>query len=139
MAAAEFNIPVPTAGSITIDQGAPVPFSVTGTTAGTGISNVAGTITIAEPGTYLVNFAVNVSDEGQLVLSVNGAEQAYTTAGNAAPNTPIIGSSIITVAAANTTLSVDNPTSAAGALTINQDPTAGANEIAARVTIVRLA
>jgi hypothetical protein len=68
-------------------------------------------------------FQVSVSEAGQLILTLNGAEVAYTAAGRAASTSQIVGVSLVTTTIINSILTVRNPAANSLALTIT--PLAG--------------
>ena len=68
-------------------------------------------------------FNVGVSEAGQLILTLNGADLAYTVVGRATGTSDIIGISIVTTTEINSLLTVRNPAGNSTALTIT--PLAG--------------
>jgi hypothetical protein len=88
-------------------------------------------------GSYNVTFQVSVTEAGQLILTLDGAELAYTVAGRATGASQIVGSAIVTTTAVNSVLTLRNPTGNTPALTIT--PSAGgAQPVSAHLVIVRL-
>ena len=83
-------------------------------------------------------FNVGVSEAGQLILTLNGADLAYTVVGRATGTSDIIvGLSIITTTAVNSTLTVRNPAGNATALTFT--PLAGGTRpVSAHLVITQL-
>jgi hypothetical protein len=94
----------------------------------------ADTFNLADIGTYRVSFSVPADEPGQLVLSINGSEVAYTVVGRATGTSSIAGESLITTTATNSTLSVLNPLSGIVGLTITTN--AGGNSPAAATLII---
>lgn len=92
------------------------------------------TFNLADIGTYRVAFSVPANEAGQLVLSVNGSEVAYTAVGRATGASSIAGETLITTTVVNSTLSVNNPASGIVALTITTN--AGGNTPAAASLII---
>ena len=92
---------------------------------------ISGNITRIEPssfnlqeiGSYQIMFNVGVSEAGQLILTLNGADLAYTVVGRATGTSDIIGISIVTTTEINSLLTVRNPAGNSTALTIT--PLAG--------------
>lgn len=92
---------------------------------------------LAEKGTYLVTFQVNVDGSGQLVLTLNGQELSYTVVGRGTGTSAIIEITLITTDCKNSVLTVRNPEDNASALTLT--PLAGGTQaISARLVIIRL-
>ena len=80
---------------------------------------------------------VSVTEAGQLVLTLNGQELAYTVVGRAAGTSQIVEMAILTTATANAVLTVRNPAANATALTIT--PLAGgANPVSAHLVITQI-
>ena len=130
-------MPPDNAGPIT--PGADVAFPQNGVIANTDIGRLSDSSFLLSPvGTYLVLFEVSVTEAGQLVLTLNDAELAYTVVGRATGTSQLVGMTILTTAAANSTLTVRNPAANAEALTVT--PTAGGTQpVSAHLTILRLA
>ncbi len=95
------------------------------------------TFIIANPGVYLIAFNVSVTGAGQLVLTLNGNELNYTVVGRTAAGSQIVGIFLVTVTAANSVITVRNPTGSTAALVIT--PTSGGtNPVSAHLVIVQL-
>jgi hypothetical protein len=89
-------------------------------------------------GTYEVLFQVSVTEAGQLDLTINGTEQAYTVVGRATGTTQIVGMVLVTTTVINSLLTVRNPAGNSTALTIT--PLAGgANPVSAHLVITQIA
>jgi len=135
---AEFYALMPGDNSATVAPGTDVQFPQNGPTSGTGIART-GTSTFALPniGTYQVMFQVSVTEAGQLVLTLNGSELAYTVTGRATGTSEIVGISLVTTTLANSQITVRNPLGNSTALTIT--PLAGgAKAVSADVVITQL-
>jgi hypothetical protein len=77
-----------------------------------------------------------VSEAGQLVIALNGVEQAYTVVGRATGTSQISQSCLIQTVAPNSVISVNNPAGEAAALTIT--PLAGGTSpVSAHLMITR--
>ena len=88
-------------------------------------------------GTYQVMFQVSVNEPGQLNLTVNGTNLAYTTVGRATGTSQIVGISLVTTTLANSVLTVRNPAANSTALTIT--PLAGGGEpVSAQLVITQI-
>ena len=130
---------MPPDNAATVAPGADVAFPQNGVIANTDIGRLSDSSFLLSPvGTYLVLFEVSVTEAGQLVLTLNDAELAYTVVGRATGTSQLVGMTILTTAAANSTLTVRNPAANAEALTVT--PTAGGTQpVSAHLTILRLA
>ena len=92
---------------------------------------------LTDIGTYQVLFQVSVTEAGQLVLTLNGAELAYTVVGRATGTSQLVGMALVTTTGANSVLTVRNPEGTAEALTIT--PVAGGTEpVSAHLVITQL-
>ena len=69
-----------------------------GPAGGTGAQGPAGpsSFNLAQIGTYHILFQVSVIEAGQLILTLNGADLAYTVAGRATGASQIVGMAIVT-------------------------------------------
>jgi hypothetical protein len=120
---ADFYALMPPDNAATVAPGTAVQFPQNGPTTGEISRAGAGTFLLPNVGTYCVTFSVPVTQAGQLVLDLNGAELANSVYGRATGTTAIAGATLIQTATINSVLSIDNPSSAAAALTIT--PLAG--------------
>jgi hypothetical protein len=136
---ADFFALMPGDNAATIALGAAVLFPQDGPTLGGGVTRLSsGVFQLANVGTYLVLFQVSVGEAGQLQLSINGVADPNSVAGRATGTSQIVGMSMITTSAPNTTLSVINPAGNSTALTIT--PTAGgASAVSAHIIILQQA
>ena len=107
--------------------------------------NSAGSITRLGPdsfnltdiGAYQVLFQVSVTEAGQLILTLNGEDLAYTVAGRDTGSSQIVGMAIVETTTANSVLTVRNPEGTAAALTIT--PVAGGTRpVSAHLVITQL-
>jgi hypothetical protein len=79
-----------------------------------------------------------VTEPGQLVLTLNSVELAYTVVGRATPTSQIVGMALVQTSVINSILTVRNPASETTALTIT--PIAGGTEpVSAHLVITRIA
>ena len=83
----------------------------------------SSTFNLSAIGTYQVLFQVSVTEAGQLVLTLNGAELAYTVVGRATGTSQIVGMALVQTTVINSILTVRNPAGDSTALTIT--PLAG--------------
>jgi hypothetical protein len=134
---ADFFALMPGDNTATVAVGASVEFPQDGPAFGTITRLTASTFQLPSIGTYEVTFQVSVNEPGQLVVSLNGTQVAYTVVGRATGTTQIVGTAIVTTTSPNEILSIDNPVGNSAALTIT--PLAGgASPVSAHVIIKRL-
>ena len=120
---AEFFALMPPDNAATIAPGTDVDFPQDGPTSGTITRTGPDTFNLAETGTYRVAFNVSVTEAGQLILTLNGADLAYTVTGRATGTSQITGESLVQTTSDNSILTVRNPAGNSTALTIT--PLAG--------------
>jgi uncharacterized protein (TIGR03437 family) len=124
IAFSDFFALMPPDNSATVAPGTDVSFPEVGPTSGSSITSTGpSSFNLSTIGTYQVMFQVSVSEAGQLILTLNGAEVAYTAAGRATSTSQIVGISLVTTTIINSILTVRNPTANSLALTIT--PLAG--------------
>lgn len=135
---ADFYALMPPDNAATVAPGTDVSFPQDGPNSGSGIARTsASSFNLADIGTYQVLFQVSVDEAGQLVLTLNGNELAYTVVGRATGTSQIIGMAIVTTTAINSILTVRNPADNATALTIT--PLAGGTEpVSAHLVIMQI-
>jgi hypothetical protein len=127
---------MPPDNSSTVAAGTDVSFPEDGPTSGTTITSTGpSTFNLAAIGTYLVSFNVPVDEPGQLILTLNGADLAYTVAGRETGTSPIAGESLIQTTVVNSVLTVRNPAGNPNALTIT--PVAGGDRPVSATLIVQ--
>ncbi|MBD0384680.1 collagen-like protein [Paenibacillus sp. WST5] len=121
---ADFFALMPPDNAATVAPNTDVSFPQDGPISGTEITRVnASSFNLATIGTYQVLFQVGVNEPGQLILTLNGADLAYTVVGRAT------GTSQLTVR---------NPAGNAAALTIT--PLAGGTRpVSAHLVITQIA
>lgn len=122
-----------------VAAGEDVEFPRNGPNSETGISRITvDSFGLAAVGTYWVQFQVTAAEAGQLILTLNGEDLAYTVAGRDATNSQIIGTALVTTTEANSVLTVRNPEGTAPALTLT--PSAGGTRpVSAQLMILQLA
>jgi hypothetical protein len=136
----EFYALMPNDNTATVAPGSAISFPQNGPTSGL-ITRSSTTPTsefiIPDIGTYSITWQVSIAEAGQLVLSVNGVEDARTVVGRATGTSQIIGNTLLTTSTLNTTLSLNNPSGNPVALTVN--PVAGGTHaVSASIIIKRL-
>ena len=120
---AEFFALMPPDNAATVAPGTPVSFPQNGPTSGTSVRLGANTFQLPAIGTYRVSFSVSVTEPGQLVIVLNGAQLPYTVYGRATGTSPIAGDALVQTTTVNSVLSINNPAGESTALTIT--PVAG--------------
>lgn len=135
---ADFYALMPPDNAAVVAPGADVSFPENGSIANTNIGRLGDSSFLLSPiGTYLILFEVSVTEAGQLILTLNGAELAYTAVGSASGTSQINGMAIVTTDTVNSTLTLRNPQDNAEALTIT--PLAGGTEpVSAHLIIVQI-
>lgn len=96
----------------------------------------AGSFVLPTAGTYRVAFNVPVTEAGQLILTLDGSDHAYTVAGRATGTSQISGEALVQTTSSNAILTVRNPAGNSTALTIT--PLAGGTRPAAATLVVQL-
>lgn len=126
--------------SATIAAGSSINFPQNGPTSGLitrSSTTPKSKFVIPDIGTYSITWQVSVAEAAQLVLVVNGVEDARTVVGRATGTSQIIGNTLLTTSTLNTVISLNNPTGNPAALTIS--PIAGGTRaVSASLIIKRL-
>ena len=92
---------------------------------------------LSKIGTYQVMFHVSITEAGQLELTLNGNELAYTVTGRATGTAQIVQMAIIETTSVNSILTVRNPADNSTALTIT--PLAGGTDaVSAHLVIIQI-
>ena len=135
---ADFFALMPPDNAATVAVGGNVDFPQDGPTSSTTITRMtASNFQLAAIGTYQVLFQVSVTEAGQLLLTLNGADLAYTVVGRATGTSQIVGMALVTTTSVNSTLTVQNPQGNSTALTIT--PLAGGTRpVAAHLIITQI-
>jgi hypothetical protein len=135
---ADFVAVMPPDNTATIAVGADVEFPVNGPSSATTITRVSpSSFNLAAVGSYLIQFQVSVSEAGQLILTLNGVDVAYTVSGRATGTDQIVGMVIVTTNTPNSVLTVRNPAGNSTALTITPNA-GGTRPVSAHLVIVQL-
>ena len=121
-----------------VAPGTDVSFPQDGPNSGSGIARIGDdSFNLGDIGTYQIFFQVSIDEAGQLVLTLNGDELAYTVVGRATGTSQIIEMAIVTTTTINSVLTVRNPADNAAALTIT--PNAGGTEpVSAHLVIIQI-
>ena len=135
---ADFYALMPPDNTATVAPGTDVDFPQDGPNSGSGIARSGpGAFNLAQIGTYQVLFQVSVTEAGQLILTLNGEDLAYTVAGRATGSSQIVGMAIVETTEINSVLTVRNPEGTAAALTIS--PLAGGTRpVSAHLVITQI-
>ena len=135
---ADFYALMPPDNSATVAPGTDVSFPQDGPTSGSDIARTGpSSFNLAQIGSYKVLFNVGVTEAGQLILTLNGADLDYTVVGRATGTSDIIGMSIVTTTSVNSILTVRNPAGNSTALTIT--PLAGGTRpVSAHLVITQI-
>lgn len=121
---ADFYALMPPDNAATVAPGTDVSFPQDGPNSGSDIFRTGpDSFNLAQIGTYQILFEVSVDEAGQLILTLNGEDLAYTVVGRATGATQIVGMAIVTTTVINSILTVRNPAGNSTALTIT--PLAG--------------
>ncbi len=124
LASADFFALMPADNSATVAPATEVAFPQDGPIFGGIITRInSSEFNLAVIGYYQVLFQVSVTEAGQLVVALNGAELAYTVVGRATGTSQIVGMCLVETSVINSILSIRNPTGNSTALTIT--PLAG--------------
>lgn len=135
---ADFVAVMPPDNAATVAVGADVEFPVNGPSSATTITRISpSSFNLSTIGSYLVQFQVSVDEPGQLVLTLNGVDVAYTVSGRATGTSQIVGTVIITTNVVNSVLTVRNPAGNSTALTITPDA-GGTRPVSAHLVIIQL-
>ena len=129
---------MPPDNAATVAPGTDVSFPQDGPNSGSGIVRSGpDSFNLVEIGTYQVLFQVSVTEAGQLILTLNGEDLAYTVAGRATGTSQIVGMAIVETTVINSVLTVRNPDGTAAALTIT--PLAGGTRpVSAHLVITQI-
>ena len=122
----------------TIAPGSDISFPQNGPTSGSTITRIStSTFNLAAVSTYQVLFQVSVAEAGQLVLTLNGTDLAYTVVGRATGTSQIVEMVLVTTTLPNSILTVRNPSGNPAALSIT--PVAGGSRtVSAHLVITQL-
>lgn len=135
---ANFFALMPPDNAATVAPGSDVSFPQDGPTFGAAISRTGpSNFNLSAIGVYSVQFQVSVTEAGQFILTLNGADLAYTVVGRATGTSQIFGTALVETTAINSILTVRNPAGNPTALTIT--PLAGGTRpVSAHLVIQQL-
>jgi hypothetical protein len=137
-AIAHFFALMPPDNAATVAPGSDIDFPQDGPIIGSDISRIsADAFNLASIGIYRISFQVPVTEGGQLLLTLNGADLAYTVVGRQAGTTQIIEEALVETTTINSLMTVRNPAGNVSSLTIT--PLAGGTRpVSASLIIERL-
>ena len=128
---------MPPDNAATVAVGADVDFPQNGPTTSTGILRAsADSFTLTTPGVYRVTYQVSVTEAGQLILTLDGADLAYTVAGRSTGTGQISLSTLVQTTTTAQVLTVRNPAGNSTALTIT--PLAGGTRPSSATLLIEL-
>ncbi len=136
---ADFFALMPPDNAATVAPGTDVSFPQDGPSSSSGGITRTGpsTFNLSAIGSYQVIFNVSVTEAGQLILTLNGADLAYTVVGRATGTSEIAGMSLVTTTVIDSVLTVRNPAGNSTALTIT--PLAGGTRpVSAHLVITQI-
>lgn len=135
--AAEFYALMPPDNPSTVAVGSAVQFPQDGPSTSSGIARTGpSTFDLAAIGVYRVTFQVPVLESGQLVLTLNSADLAYTVVGRATGTSQITSTALVTTTTSNSILAVVNPAGNSNGLTIT--PLAGGTRPVSATLLIEL-
>jgi hypothetical protein len=128
---------MPSDNAATVAPGTDVSFPQDGPANGTIVRTGPSSFELSEIGTYHILFQVNVDEAGQLILTLNGVDLAYTVVGRATGTSQIVGMAIVETTVIDSILTVRNPAGNSTALTIT--PLAGGTRpVSAHLVIMQI-
>ena len=138
LAFADFFALMPPDNAATVVPGTDVSFPQDGPTSGGSIFRTgSSSFNLSAIGTYQVTFQVSISEEGQLILTLNDADLAYTVVGRATVTDQIVETALVTTTLFDSILTVRNPAGNSTALTIT--PLAGGTRpVSAHLVITQI-
>ncbi|HXH80627.1 hypothetical protein [Nocardioides sp.] len=131
---AEFFALTPPDNANLVAAGADVPFPQNGPSSDTIVRTGTSSFVLPDIGTYRVSVSVPVTERGQLVVVLNGAELDYTVVGHNTGSTTISGDSLVETTVVDSVLTIRNPAENSTALSIT--PFAGGSRPVASTLII---
>ena len=128
---------MPPDNAATVAPGTDVAFPQDGPTLGSSITRTGpSAFDLTAVGVYEVSFNVPVSEAGQLLLTLNGADLAYTVVGRATGTSDIAEQMLVNSTSVDSILTVRNPAGNSTALTIT--PLAGGTRPVSASLVIQL-
>lgn len=135
---ADFYATMPTDNATAITPGTDVAFPQNGVIANTNIGRTSDTeFLLNATGTYFVMWNASISEAGQLVLTANDTELAYTVVGTGDGLDELVGFTIVNTTVP-TTITVRNPANSTTDVTLTANA-GGTDPVSAHLTIVQIA
>ena len=135
---ADFYALMPPDNAATVAPGTDVSFPQDGPSSGTSIVRTGpSSFNLGEIGTYYVLFQVTVSQSGQLLLTLNGADLPYTVVGRDTGTTQIVEMALVETTSVNSILTVRNPAGNSTALLITP-LSGGTRPVSAHLVIMQI-
>jgi hypothetical protein len=135
---ADFYALMPGDNTATIPIGGDIIFPNDGPFSGADITRLGpASFDLVNIGTYQVLFQVSIDEAAQLLLTLNNNEQAYTLVGRATGTSQLVGMVLINTVSINTVLTVRNPATSPGALTVTPNA-GGPMAVSAHLIITRI-
>jgi hypothetical protein len=111
---------MPTDNSAGVSAGADVQFPQDGPSTTSDIVRIGSSaFDLVVPGVYRVSFQVPINEPGQLVLTLDGIDLAYTVVGRATGTSQITLIALVQSTISNQILTVRNPSGSPSSLTIS--------------------
>jgi hypothetical protein len=130
---------MPPDNAATIAPGTDVSFPQDGPTSGPTIVRTGpSSFNLTEIGIYQVLFQASVTEAGQLILTLNGADLPYTVVGRATGTNQIVEMALVQTTTINSILTVRNPAGNSTALTLTP-LSGGTRPVSAHLVITKLA
>ena len=128
---------MPPDNAATVAVGADVEFPQDGPSTGAGaVRSGPSAFMLTTPGVYRVAFNVAVTEPGQLILTLDGVDLAYTVTGRAIGSSLIGLTTLVETTSPNQVLTVRNPAGNSNALTIT--PIAGGSRSVSATLLIEL-
>ena len=135
---ADFYALMPPDNAATVAPNTDVSFSQDGPNSGAVITRISSSsFNLASIGTYQVFFNVQVTEAGQLELTLNGEPLEYMVVGRATGTNDISGMFLVETTSINSILTVRNPSGNASALTITS-LAGGTSPVSAHLVIIQV-
>jgi hypothetical protein len=125
---------MPGDNAATVAPGVAVAFPHDGAASGI-IRSGPSAFTLPAVGTYEIFWQVSITEAGQLVLALDGTEQAYSVAGRTTGSSQITNHVLLMTIVTNSLLTVRNPATNSAALTVT--PSAGGLQAVSATLLIK--
>ena len=134
---ADFYALMPSDNSEPILPGESIHFPQDGPASGSIVRNSATQFILPDIGIYEINFQVSITEDGQLVVVLDGVELPYTVVGRTTRTSQIIGLCLVKTTLLDSYISINNPAGNSSAITMT--PNAGRGKpVSAHLIIKRI-